>query len=273
VKKAIAWLALQRPSEPTSMAIRALTLVESFGMSRRGRQEAVAAVGDLIACQRFDGGWDEHVIPNARHASKLSPTTWAVLALKSAKVVGLAGAGEALDRTLGFLKREQAQALAQVDQARVPAAVSAVGVARLFAGGRANDEAVRELAGIVADRTPAWPAEGLGEEVIAWYHGTLLTYDSGEGWRKWNKALRETLLAHQVHEGAEKGSWDPRTESPPFRWGRVGATALATLSLEVYLRYSPHRQGRPAPGPGKYSRPKAARKPVPSSASADADEF
>lgn len=266
VKAAIAWLASQQTHDPTSMALRALTLSESFGMSRSGREDAESAVRALIARQGLDGGWTEQSVPNPRGPGKLDPTTWAIFALKSAKVAGIPGTADSFDRALGFLKKEQAAAVAGVPEKGIATAASAVAIGRLFAGNSISDEAVRELTGVVASRLPRWHAEGLGEEAIAWYHGTLLTFSSGgAAWRKWNVALRGALLAHQVTDGDEKGSWDPRDESPPFRWGRVGSTALATLSLEVYYRYFPFQRVNTKLPAAKSSTKKPAKPKAPPS--------
>jgi hypothetical protein len=48
------------------------------------------------------------------------------------------------------------------------------------------------------------------------------------------------LVAAQVSEGLNKGSWSPNTV-----WGgcggRVYTTAMATMCLEVYYRYDPNQ--------------------------------
>jgi hypothetical protein len=60
----------------------------------------------------------------------------------------------------------------------------------------------------------------------------------GQYWKTWNEALQKTLLPRQQPTGPWAGSWDPDT-----RWdnygGRVYATALSALCLEVYYRYLP----------------------------------
>jgi hypothetical protein len=44
------------------------------------------------------------------------------------------------------------------------------------------------------------------------------------------------VVRHQRTDGDERGSWDP-VDSWGAEGGRVYATALLTLSLEVYYRY------------------------------------
>lgn len=55
--------------------------------------------------------------------------------------------------------------------------------------------------------------------------------------------MKRTLLARQEGRGTEAGSWSPDTVWGGYG-GRVYATALATLCLEVYYRYVPTEPGR-----------------------------
>jgi hypothetical protein len=72
-----------------------------------------------------------------------------------------------------------------------------------------------------------------------WYYATLALYQlGGQGWQRWNAALKETLLATQRHDGDLAGSWDT-TDVWGGYGGRVYTTALGALCLEVYYRYLP----------------------------------
>ncbi len=71
-----------------------------------------------------------------------------------------------------------------------------------------------------------------------WYYATvaLSQLDCNE-WPEWNRALQGDLLKTQGRHGPHAGSWEPNTV-----WGSVGGrvytTAMATLCLESYYRYS-----------------------------------
>lgn len=72
-----------------------------------------------------------------------------------------------------------------------------------------------------------------------WYYGTLALYHAGgTDWERWNDELKKSLLALQEKEGAEAGSW-PANGVWAGYGGRVYATAMAALNLEVYYRYLP----------------------------------
>ena len=76
-----------------------------------------------------------------------------------------------------------------------------------------------------------------------WYFGSLalFQYDGPEGpmWKKWNEPMKNALVPSQKtrKDGCVNGSWDPTS-----RWaepgGRVWATAINSLTLEIYYRYA-----------------------------------
>jgi hypothetical protein len=51
--------------------------------------------------------------------------------------------------------------------------------------------------------------------------------------------MREHLLRTQVKEGHKAGSWNPEGTDYGARGGRLYATAMALLTLEVYYRHLP----------------------------------
>ena len=72
-----------------------------------------------------------------------------------------------------------------------------------------------------------------------WYYGTLAMFQyGGPEWKKWNNAVRVALVAEQTTTGPNAGSWKPRGPWGPYG-GRVYATAMSALCLEVYYRFLP----------------------------------
>jgi hypothetical protein len=61
----------------------------------------------------------------------------------------------------------------------------------------------------------------------------------GEHWKWWNDAMKGSIVAHQHLDRSDDryGSWDP-VDPWAADGGRVYATAVNTLSLEVYYRYA-----------------------------------
>jgi len=59
-----------------------------------------------------------------------------------------------------------------------------------------------------------------------------------EYWDAWNLALRDTLVSSQIKEGTLAGTWNP-TDGWETSGGRIYATSLRLLMLEIYYRHLP----------------------------------
>ena len=81
-------------------------------------------------------------------------------------------------------------------------------------------------------------------EFYTLYNATLAMYQAGgDNWSRWNDAVRDAVVANQTKgTGCERGSWDPKGTFAGDPGGRIYSTALATLMLEVYYRFS--REGQ-----------------------------
>ncbi|MCZ6596412.1 MAG: hypothetical protein O7B99_02110, partial [Planctomycetota bacterium] len=119
-------------------------------------------------------------------------------------------------------------------------AMTALGLlCRLFLGQDPKDHPIMEKHADLLRRTPpTWDPEGFGCDMISWYYGTYAMFQmGGSHWKNWNQAMKKAVLESQRKDGHHAGSWDP--VGP---WGGVGgrvyATALMSLCLEVYFRYA-----------------------------------
>mgnify|MGYP003693945521 CR=1 FL=1 len=87
---------------------------------------------------------------------------------------------------------------------------------------------------------PRWSRPTAGRvDFYYWYYGTLAMFQvGGARWQRWNEAIKTAIVDHQRTDPGECafGSWDP---IDPWRLsgGRVYATALNCLCMEVYYRY------------------------------------
>jgi hypothetical protein len=109
-------------------------------------------------------------------------------------------------------------------------------------------DAADYLAGY-AEESWADPSRRQQSDFYAWYNCSLGMFQAGgEPWNRWNKVIRDELIRLQRHDGCARGSWDPKCQ-----WGseggRVFATALGALTLEVYYRYVGHNEPRGAVPP------------------------
>ena len=187
-----------------------------------------------------------------------SVTGWAVLALKSAKMAGfdvpeevLGGARIWVDQMTdpntgrcGYVQSGVSPVRAPGREAKWPRsrseAITAVAMlTRVFLGEDPDEsKVIQQGARLCLERLPVWD-EGNGSiDHYYWYFGTLAMFQvGGRQWQKWNSAMKKAIVDHQRKDGCEKGSWDPLGP-----WGedggRVYATAVMTMCLEVYYRYA-----------------------------------
>ena len=62
----------------------------------------------------------------------------------------------------------------------------------------------------------------------------------GEIWERWNNRMRDWLVNSQEKEGVKAGSWYMgKGGHANERGGRLYATSMATMMLEVYYRHLP----------------------------------
>jgi hypothetical protein len=107
---------------------------------------------------------------------------------------------------------------------------------RLFLGLPVEHAAVHEALASLAAAAP----DAAHPNAYTWYYATLASFHAGgPQWEAWNARLLAALLPLQRQgSGALAGSWDP---DPVWggHGGRVYATALSAMTLEVYYRHAP----------------------------------
>ena len=122
--------------------------------------------------------------------------------------------------------------------------MTAVGMTcRFFMGWKRSHPFQIGCANYLMEYLPRW-MKGLEKGMaVAWYHyfwyyGTLSMYQmGGRYWRAWNERIRRMYPENQRTSPPElAGSWDPVGPWGPDG-GRVYATALMAMCLEVFYRY------------------------------------
>lgn len=271
VRRAAAWLrGRQDPDSglvgaPSSReflydhAIATLALCELHRATRSpllGRA-AQRAVDYAVAARTPWAGW-RYDAPSVGE-SDTSVTGWMVFALAAAREAGLRVDAAAFDGALAWIDGVTDPATGRVGylqpgggSSRVrglndtfPAdgeAMTAVGLlCRVFLGQEpATTPVLERHSQLLVRALPEWSPER-GCDMYAWYYGTYALYQMGELrpelWTRWEEALAAALLPAQRADGAARGSWDP-VGPWGFSGGRVYATALCTLALEVHYRYA-----------------------------------
>jgi hypothetical protein len=233
-------------------------LAEAHGMrsepaDERLRRPLEKAVAYVVSQQLDDGGWRYDKARNTD--GDMSMFGWQLMALRSADIVGVPVPPVAKAKAILFLKDRslgESGGLAAYRKTKpqtppTPAMTAEALFCKQTLGlGRENPASVEGVAFLLRN-LPKRSETNL----YYWYYGTLAMYQyGGSAWDRWNAALRDLLVAEQVKEGPDAGSWEPRDAWGPYG-GRVYSTAVAALSLEVYYRFLPLYRAVEQPGGGR----------------------
>ena len=130
----------------------------------------------------------------------------------------------------------------EAERKRYTGAVTAMALlARIYRGWQRDDGDLRAGIGLL-DRA------GPYDNLYSLYFSTqVMKYWGGDEWDRWNKRMRDDLVATQITEGVATGSRRPRSGAIHARQGgRLLTTVLATLTLQVYYRYGTPLRQEPA---------------------------
>ncbi|MCR9244596.1 MAG: terpene cyclase/mutase family protein [bacterium] len=121
--------------------------------------------------------------------------------------------------------------------------MTAVGLfCRFFMGQDPKEKPVmKKAADLILAKSPEWNEKKGCIDHYYWYYGTYALFQmGGRHWSTWQKKLNSAVVKTQQRDKAKKnlyGSWDP-----VGAWGedggRVYSTAILTLSLEAFYRYT-----------------------------------
>ena len=223
-----------------SMGTIALCEAVALTADRKARQAAVNAVNFLVKTQQpTQGGWKyQPQTPMTR--GDLSVTGWALMALHTARIANIEVPEQAFVLASNFLDSVEVQ-----DGARyryepdfdVSRAMTAEGLLCLqFMGVDRNDPRMRAGADYLMKNLPSRSQQRTS---YYWYYATQVMYHmQGKYWLAWNEPLRKTLVATQQAGGHMAGTWNP-ADNWENQGGRIYATAMKLLVLEVYYRHLP----------------------------------
>jgi len=247
-----------------SHAIATLAMCEAYGMTSSPllRQPAEKGIAFLLEAQnpspegRGKLAWRYTVKPGDNDTSV---TTWAIMALKSARSAGLNvdvkeafdGARRWIDQMtdpatgrVGYIQRGVSPVRAPGREEKWPRgrseAITAAGIlCRIFLGENPDtSEPIQASARLLLEKLPVWDVKSGSVDPYYWYYGTLALFQvGGEAWKQWHAAMQKAVLDSQQREGPHRGSWDAAGPWGPDG-GRVYTTAVLTMSLEVCFRYA-----------------------------------
>jgi hypothetical protein len=240
-------------------ACAALAMTEAYGMtgSRVFKEPAQRGVGFALKAKNPYLAWRYNFPPDGDNDT--SVTGWMVMVLKSAIMSELEVEKAAIKDAVawvekmtepefgrtGYQQRGGPPARTNEMMAKFPAdkseAMTAAGVLiRIFAGHTTkDDEFILKGADLMVKKLPKWDVDAGTIDFYYWYYATLAMFQvGGEHWKKWNDAMTTAIIKSQRMEPdrCERGSWDPIDCWSP-EGGRIYATTLNCLCMEVYYRY------------------------------------
>lgn len=219
--------------------IAAIALCEAYAMSQdpRLREPAQRSIDFIVASQnKASGGWRYQ--PN--EPADTSVVGWQIMALKSGQMAQLNVPQQPFELARKWLdsvegRGSQRGHFGYQDRNPTPAMTAEGLLCRQYLGATREDPSLVSGAGYLMANLPH-KSQANG---YYWYYGTQTMYHlQGDYWKKWNAALRDMLVETQIKEGPMAGTWAP-VDRGEATGGRIYATSLRVLMLEVYYRHLP----------------------------------
>jgi hypothetical protein len=229
--------------------LASIVMCEAYGLTSDPvlRVSAQKAVNYLVDFQDpSGGGW--------RYAQRMpgdtSVTGWALMALKSGQMSGLSVPAPTIRRVERFLDSVEASSKGgyrYLPNGPEKISMTAVGLlCRLYLG-NINLRNPDLLAGV--ERLKKEPP-GKSNDLYYLYYATQVMHNiGGDSWKFWNEGpdgksgIRDSLIRKQDQGASGKrgnaGSWPPTMDYGTQEGGRLMATSLSLLTLEVYYRHLP----------------------------------
>jgi hypothetical protein len=223
-----------------SQAIATMAICEAAGMTDDVDLKKVAkkAIDYIVRAQALNGSWGY----TAGCDGDTSIVGWQIQALQSGKLAGIGRPDSTLKKAEVFLRSVSDESESRYyyrgpDSIQSPT-LSAVG---LLSRAYLTDSSPKPL--LARGVRQLWEENPPTEtfwDIYYYYHATLAFYSQdGDDWHKnWNPAMRKVLLDKQIAEGEPNdiGSWPKDSGFIGSSCGKLGTTALACLTLEVYYR-------------------------------------
>jgi len=220
-----------------SHGIASIVLCEAYAMTHdKGLYAPAQQALNFIAYAQdpVGGGWRY----SPRQAGDTSAVGWQIMAMKSGHMAYLRVPPITVQKAFRFLDSVQANNGAHygyTDPAANREGTTAVGLlCRMYLGWKKDNPALERGVKWISDKGPS-PSN----MYYNYYATQVMRHWEGDRWKKWNSAMRDELVKSQARKGHETGSWYMGAGHVTDRGGRLYATSMATMILEVYYRHLP----------------------------------
>jgi hypothetical protein len=226
-----------------AQGLASIVLCEAWGLSKDPalKQPAQFALNYIAAAQHPQkGGWRYEYRPAEGDTSVVG---WQVMALTSGRMSDLRVPTKTRQLATKFLDTVQEPGGAfygYTSPGRQPSTTAVGLLCRMYLGWKHDHAGLGEGVAYLSQIGPS--AENL---YYNYYATQVMHHWGGPEWTKWNEKLREQLVSTQDHHGHAAGSWSPvnadgtRRDPHGDAGGRLYATCLSILTLEVYYRHLP----------------------------------
>lgn len=233
-----------------SHGLAAILLCETYGMlssEERSRYPALKnaaarSVEYIVYAQDPNGGGWRY---RPKEPGDTSVVGWQMMALKSMQLSKLITLDKNVyPKALYFLSNvtgyNSGSEYGYTNKGGGTSATSAVGLlCRLYLDWKPDTAPLLRGADLLLETGPK-----LNDPYYVYYATQLFHHIGGDRWKKWNQSVRDPLIEQQCHSGHEAGSWFPSDADTYCRTGgRLYATALNCMTLQIYYRYLPLYQG------------------------------
>ncbi|QGJ70047.1 Squalene--hopene cyclase [Planctomycetales bacterium 10988] len=216
-----------------------LAMCEAYALTRDPelREPAQKGIDYIINAQHSGGGW--RYSPGQR--GDTSVLGWQLMALQSARTASLQVPEETLEKATNFLNQVQTDQIGsrygyQPNMGPRQSMTAEAILCRQYTGWKREEPGMEKAVEWLLSAHPPQPRE---PNMYYWYYATqAMHHFGGTPWEQWNSRMREMLVASQVPNGENEGSWNP-VGGHSNVGGRVYMTSLAILTLEVYYRHLP----------------------------------
>ena len=219
-------------------ALASLALIEASGWMTDPelRETCQDAVDLIVAAQNPEGGWRYQ--PRPKDAD-LSVTVMQVVALRAAQNARLKVPQKTLDEAVKYVRKcaRPEGGFSYQPSGGPKHAQSAAGALCLQLLGQFDDPAVGKA--LESLQKPAYAPQMDQYFHYMNYYSMQAHFQAGEEqWEKWHPRVRKQLLESQEPDGSWPGWGEERINGP----GKCYSTAMASITLEVYMHYLPAYQ-------------------------------
>lgn len=229
-------------------AVATIALCEAYGLGTEEFQErlripAQKAIKYIAQTQHKEGGWRY----SPRQPGDMSAVAWQFLAIRSGQLAGMVIDRSPLIRAERFVdscgagpEGAKMSRYCYMPGGQPTLSLTGAGLlTREYLGWRRDNPDLLVGCKYLMENLPPESGSTLGPMYYYYYATQVLHHMEGSDFDLWNYRMREHLIRTQEKEGHKAGSWSPQGVDYGHAGGRLYATSMAAMTLQVYYRHLP----------------------------------